>query len=136
MLLKIESKENTFAPILVYSKFHWNFKSLTCSYTQQKYNLFREESEGYAKLITELNREDVNVANAHILKERVLALIGKNFLENFPPAWKHFFLYIVNLFEIFFSHMEIFFKENLFEIFYPTLETFLLIYRVFQFRSK
>ena len=29
------------------------------SYKQQKYNLFREETEGYAKLITELNQPDM-----------------------------------------------------------------------------
>ena len=27
-------------------------------FTQQKFNLFREESEGYSKLITELNQGD------------------------------------------------------------------------------
>ena len=30
---------------------------ITCSYKQQKFNLFREESEGYAKLVTELNQD-------------------------------------------------------------------------------
>ena len=33
--------------------FNWSFP---LSYKQQKFNLFREENEGYAKLVTELNQ--------------------------------------------------------------------------------
>ena len=33
--------------------FKWSFP---LSYKQQKFNLFREENEGYAKLVTELNQ--------------------------------------------------------------------------------
>jgi THO complex subunit 2 len=47
------------------------------SYKQRKFNLFREESEGYAKLITELNQEvSGNVTPANIL-EVIKSLIGK-----------------------------------------------------------
>lgn len=47
------------------------------SYKQRKFNLFREESEGYAKLITELNQEvSGNVTPANIL-EVIKSLIGE-----------------------------------------------------------
>jgi hypothetical protein len=47
------------------------------SYKQRKFNLFREESEGYAKLITELNQEvSGSVTPANIL-EIIKSLIGK-----------------------------------------------------------
>lgn len=44
-------------------------------YKQRKFNLFREESEGYAKLITELNQEDSSV-NAMYSLETIKSLIG------------------------------------------------------------
>ena len=37
------------------------------SYKQQKFNLFREECEGYAKLITELNQDLSAVTPAQII---------------------------------------------------------------------
>jgi THO complex subunit 2 len=47
------------------------------SYKQRKFNLFREESEGYAKLVTELNQEvSGGVTPANIL-EIIKSLIGK-----------------------------------------------------------
>ncbi|KAJ8878247.1 hypothetical protein PR048_018824, partial [Dryococelus australis] len=47
------------------------------SYKQRKFNLFREESEGYAKLITELNQEiSENVTVQNIL-EIIKSLIGE-----------------------------------------------------------
>jgi THO complex subunit 2 len=47
------------------------------SYKQRKFNLFREESEGYAKLITELNQEvSGNVTPTNIL-EVIKSLIGE-----------------------------------------------------------
>ena len=39
-----------------------------CSYKQQKFNLFREECEGYAKLITELNQDLTTTTPAEMLK--------------------------------------------------------------------
>jgi THO complex subunit 2 len=43
--------------------------------TQEKYNLFREESEGYSKLITELNKPfDTSTTDRIIANIR--ALIG------------------------------------------------------------
>ena len=39
-----------------------------CSYKQQKYNLFREESEGYAKLVTELNQDLTTVTPVEVMK--------------------------------------------------------------------
>lgn len=44
--------------------------------TQQKYNLLREESEGYAKLITELNHPDLTKDNVKYVIRNVQALIG------------------------------------------------------------
>lgn len=42
-------------------------------YKQQKFNLLREESEGYAKLITELNQEvDDTITPVYILQVRIL----------------------------------------------------------------
>lgn len=47
------------------------------SYKQRKFNLFREESEGFAKLITELNQDfDESVSHKKVL-DVVQSLIGK-----------------------------------------------------------
>ena len=48
------------------------------SYKQRKFNLFREESEGYSKLVVELNQERPENEVASIL-EIVKSLIGKTF---------------------------------------------------------
>lgn len=48
---------------------------LFCSYKQRKFNLFREESEGYSKLIVELNQERRDGEVASTL-EIVKSLIG------------------------------------------------------------
>jgi THO complex subunit 2 len=45
-------------------------------YQQLKFNLMREESEGFAKLITELMQPAINDNNYNIVKENVLTLIG------------------------------------------------------------
>lgn len=50
---------------------------LLCSYKQRKFNLFREESEGYSKLIVELNQERPDSEVASTL-EIVKSLIGMN----------------------------------------------------------
>jgi len=42
------------------------------SYKQQKFNLLREESEGYAKLITELNQD----IDHEVVLQNVKSLIG------------------------------------------------------------
>ncbi|PNF31426.1 hypothetical protein B7P43_G04067, partial [Cryptotermes secundus] len=73
-------------------------------YKQRKFNLFREESEGYAKLITELNQEvSGNVTPSNIL-EVIKSLIGcfnldpnrvlDIILESFEcrPDHHHFFI--------------------------------------------
>lgn len=46
------------------------------SYKQRRFNLFREESEGYAKLVTELNQEPLEYASASKILEIVKSLIG------------------------------------------------------------
>lgn len=63
---------------LVIINFIKHFVSLLfCSYKQRKFNLFREESEGFAKLITELNQDfPENHDSSHLL-EVIKSLIGK-----------------------------------------------------------
>lgn len=65
---------------LVIINFNKHFVSLLfCSYKQRKFNLFREESEGFAKLITELNQDfPENHDSSHLL-EVIKSLIGKCF---------------------------------------------------------
>lgn len=46
------------------------------SYKQRRFNLFREESEGYAKLITELNDESIEKSSVLNLLEIIKSLIG------------------------------------------------------------
>ncbi|CDW79776.1 tho complex subunit 2-like [Stylonychia lemnae] len=45
-------------------------------YEQQKFNLLREENEGFAKLIVELNQPNINQSNIDIVKKNVEAMIG------------------------------------------------------------
>ena len=45
------------------------------SYKQQKFNLLREESEGYAKLITELNQD----VSHDVVLQNIKSLIGCRF---------------------------------------------------------
>lgn len=66
------------------------YKIFIYSYKQRKFNLFREESEGYSKLIVELNQERPESEVASIL-EIVKSLIGK---KNFVPIYSE--LYILN----------------------------------------
>ena len=46
-----------------------------CSYKQQKYNLMREDNEGYAKLQTELNQQFDSIPIASLL-DNIKSLIG------------------------------------------------------------
>lgn len=46
------------------------------SYKQRKFNLFREESEGYSKLIVELNQEISENTEWKTLLEIIQSLIG------------------------------------------------------------
>lgn len=48
------------------------------SYKQQKFNLLREESEGYSKLISELNQELTEKVTHQQVVEHIKSLIGKN----------------------------------------------------------
>lgn len=50
-----------------------------CSYKQQKFNMLREESEGYAKLITELSQEPSALVTADHILHNIQSLIGKRF---------------------------------------------------------
>lgn len=53
-------------------------------YKQQKFNLFREESEGYAKLITELNQEiEDSITPTYLLQVRKLESTFVQFHINF-----------------------------------------------------
>ena len=47
-------------------------KAITQSlYEQQKFNLLREENEGFAKLIVELNQPNINMLNIDTVKKNV-----------------------------------------------------------------
>lgn len=46
------------------------------SYKQQKFNLLREENEGYAKLITELGQDLSSNITSHLVLESIKSLIG------------------------------------------------------------
>ncbi len=59
-------KKNCFFNIFKYI-FNWIVLN-HFSYKQQKFNLFREECEGYAKLITELNQDLANTSPAEVLQ--------------------------------------------------------------------
>ena len=50
---------------------------LIFSYKQQKFNLLREESEGYSKLITELNQEITAKVTSEQVLQNIKSLIGK-----------------------------------------------------------
>ena len=59
-------------------KFVTSFKFVfSCSYKQQKFNLLREESEGYSKLITELNQEISEKLTPEQMLQNIKSLIGK-----------------------------------------------------------
>ena len=47
------------------------------SYKQQKFNLFREENEGYSKLISELGHERRPRVAAPALLDNIRSLIGE-----------------------------------------------------------
>ena len=57
----------------------WNVSifHLLSSYKQQKFNLLREESEGYSKLITELNQEISEKLTPEQMLQNIKSLIGK-----------------------------------------------------------
>ena len=48
-----------------------------CSYKQQKFNLFREENEGYSKLIAELGHERRPDVAAPAMLQNIKSLIGQ-----------------------------------------------------------
>ncbi len=50
---------------------------LSCSYKQQKFNLFREENEGYSKLVVELGHEERPLAAAPAMLDNIRSLIGQ-----------------------------------------------------------
>jgi len=52
------------------------------SYKQQKFNLLREESEGYAKLVTELGQEISRHVTSATVLENIKSLIGENRTQN------------------------------------------------------
>ena len=48
------------------------------SYKQQKFNLLREESEGYSKLIVELNQEITDHITPQSVLQHIKSLIGES----------------------------------------------------------
>lgn len=61
--------------------FTFRFDFICYSYKQRRFNLFREESEGYAKLITELNNESIEHTSVSKVLEIIKSLIGKGRLS-------------------------------------------------------
>ena len=51
---------------------------LLLSYKQQKFNLFREESEGYSKLLAELISEGCGPFSPETVLDNIKSLIGNN----------------------------------------------------------
>ena len=51
------------------------YRTLTF-YAQKKFNLFREENEGFSKLIIELNQENIDENSVAQVKENIQKLIG------------------------------------------------------------
>ena len=49
---------------------------LSFSYKQQKFNLYREESEGYSKLLCELGHEQYSGVDPDSVLEAIKSLIG------------------------------------------------------------
>ena len=45
-------------------------------YEQRKYNLLREENEGFSKLLLEINQENLSLDNYKIVIESIQKLIG------------------------------------------------------------
>lgn len=51
------------------------------SYKQRRFNLFREETEGFAKLITELNLEFEDNTTSESIMDIIKSLIGKELVS-------------------------------------------------------
>jgi hypothetical protein len=52
------------------------------SYKQQKFNLFREENEGYSKLVSELGHERRSGTAATAMLDNIRSLIGMYVLSS------------------------------------------------------
>lgn len=52
------------------------------SYKQRRFNLFREESEGFAKLITEMNQDFEEHTTPDSIMDIIKSLIGKILKQN------------------------------------------------------
>jgi hypothetical protein len=50
-----------------------------CSYKQHKFNLFREENEGYSKLLSELGHEKRPAVAAVAMLDNIKSLIGDSY---------------------------------------------------------
>lgn len=73
-----------------------NFIGLSFSYKQRKFNLFREESEGYSKLIVELNQEISEDMEWKTVLEIIQSLIGIYFVFFFFLLYDGNYIFIVN----------------------------------------
>lgn len=61
------------------------------SYKQQKFNLLREENEGYAKLITELGQDLSGSVTSHLILESIKSLIGSESLATSQRSFQDTF---------------------------------------------
>lgn len=66
---KINEKKRKKVPLRTDTVFNFSYK-------QQKFNLLREENEGYAKLITEVNREGIGKTSEDQVLQNVMSLLG------------------------------------------------------------
>jgi len=66
-----------FVHLHMYTNYKYFIIMCLRSYKQQKFNLFREESEGYAKLVAELN-QPVGQTSVKYITQVVQCLIGKS----------------------------------------------------------
>ena len=57
--------------------FYYMFIGCFYSYRQQKFNLLREENEGYAKIITELNQDSMGEISCDDILSNIKSLIGR-----------------------------------------------------------
>ncbi len=67
------------------------------SYKQQKFNLLREESEGYAKVVTELMEVTTNSCSSTVVLKGIKSLIGKIHIQGVPTKYNTLWQLIVSV---------------------------------------
>lgn len=70
----------------MYISSHMTFLYIS-SYKQQKFNLLREESEGFSKLVTELNQEITPKLTPEAVLQNIKSLIGRYLMSYSQSSW-------------------------------------------------